>query len=82
MFMRKSALLERAYLRVGGGGSQRLRNRRKKVIKAVIGPSQPEQQEVVKAVLAPAHTNTLEALLNQPFTGTFHHLLDDNYFGG
>jgi len=28
---------------------------------------------VVKALLAPAHTNALEALLNQPFTGTFHH---------
>jgi hypothetical protein len=28
---------------------------------------------MVKAILTPAHTDTLEALLNQPFTGTFHH---------
>jgi hypothetical protein len=28
---------------------------------------------MVKAILTPAHTDTLEALLNQPLTGTFHH---------
>ena len=46
---------------------------RKEVIKAVIGPSQPEQEEMVKAVVTPAHANALKALLNQPFTGTFNH---------
>jgi hypothetical protein len=46
---------------------------RKEVIKAVIGPSQPEQEEMVKAVVTPAHANALKALLNQQFTGTFNH---------
>jgi putative transposase len=65
--------MNRAYLAFGGRVSRRCWHPRKKVIKAVIGPSQPEQKEMVKAILAPAHANALEALLNQPFTGTFHH---------
>jgi hypothetical protein len=28
---------------------------------------------MVKTIFSSAHANTLEALLNQPFTGTFHH---------
>ena len=30
-------------------------------------------KKMIKAVLAPTHTNTLKALLDEPFTCTFHH---------
>ena len=30
-------------------------------------------KKMIKAVLAPTHTNTLKALLDEPFTRTFHH---------
>ncbi|MGF1520059.1 MAG: hypothetical protein ACFCVB_19970 [Nodosilinea sp.] len=42
-------------------------------LKSYTSPSQLEQQEMVKAVFTPAHTNTIKPLLNEPFAGTFHH---------
>lgn len=63
----------RAYLAVGGGARGCPRNRGEEVIKAVIGPGQSEEEKMVEAILAPAHANALETLLNEPFTGAFHH---------
>jgi hypothetical protein len=45
----------------------------KKGIKALIDPGQAQQQEMIEALLTPAHPDPFEALLNQPLAGTFHH---------
>jgi hypothetical protein len=49
------------------------RDQRKQLIKALIGPSEPEHQQVIATVFTPAHADALKSLLNQPFTSTFNH---------
>ena len=34
-------------------------------------------EEIVKSVLAPAHANSLETLLDEPFAGTLHQATAD-----
>jgi hypothetical protein len=57
----------RAHLRLGGGHS-----RREKSIKTAVHPRQTQMKQMVEAVFTPAHTHTLESLLNQPLAGTFN----------
>src|SRR5712671_1261367 len=42
-------------------------------LKASVDPGEPEVHEVVETVLTPPHPDPFEALLDEPFTGTFNH---------
>jgi hypothetical protein len=54
----------RAYLGIRGGISPVGRHVRKEAIKTLINPSEPKDEEMIEAILTPAHTNALKALLN------------------
>ena len=58
---------EGAYLRVRGQGQA------EQGLKASVDPGESEVQEMVETILTPAHPDSLEPLLNKPFTGTFDH---------
>jgi hypothetical protein len=53
-----------AYLGIRGGISPVGRHVRKEAIKALIDPSEPKDEEMIEAILTPAHANALKALLN------------------
>ena len=57
----------RAYLLVGGGHYVW-----EEAIESLVNPRQSEMKQMIEPHFAPAHTHPFEALLNQPFTGTFH----------
>ena len=57
----------RAQLRVRGLGHT------EQSLKASVDPGEPEVHKVVETVLTPAHPDPFEALLDEPFTGTFNH---------
>ena len=40
------------------------------MVEAIVGPGEAEHEEVVEAVVAPAHADALEALLDKPLAGT------------
>ena len=63
--------LERAHLAVRGGGKG------EQSIKSSIDPVQAQVEQMVEAIFTPAHTDSLEALLNEPFTGAFHQAAAD-----
>jgi hypothetical protein len=39
-------------------------------IEAAIDPGEPQMQQMIEAILVPAHTNAFEALLDEPFART------------
>ncbi len=41
-------------------------------IESLVNPRQPEMEQMIEPRFTPAPTDPFEALLNQPFTGTFH----------
>ena len=41
-------------------------------IELLVNPRQSEMEQMIEPRFTPAHTYPFEALLNQPFTGTFH----------
>lgn len=45
---------------------------REMTIEIPIHPVQPQLQQMVEAILAPAHPGTFEALSNQPLTSTLN----------
>ena len=63
--------LRRAHLAVRGG------SKGKQIIESSIDPVQAQVEQMVEAIFTPAHTNSLETLLNEPFTGTFHQTAAD-----
>ena len=56
-----------AYLLVGGGYPIW-----EEAIESLVNPRQSEMKQMIEPRFTPAHTHPFEALLNQPFTGTFH----------
>ena len=56
-----------AYLLVGGGHPIW-----EEAIESLVDPRQSEMEQIIEPRFTPAHTHPFEALLNQPFTGTFH----------
>jgi hypothetical protein len=60
-----------AHLAVRGG------SKGKQIIESSIDPIQAQVEQMVEAIFTPAHTNSLETLLNEPFTGTFHQTAAD-----
>src|SRR5712691_11526399 len=64
-----SGLPIRAQLLVGGG----LKLYLQQGLEGAVDPDKSQVQQMVETVLTPAHTNPLEPLLNQPFTGAFDH---------
>jgi Putative restriction endonuclease len=58
---------DRAYLLVGGGHYVW-----EETIESLVNPRQSEIEQIIEPRFTPAHTHPFEALLNQPFTGTFH----------
>ena len=57
----------RAYLLVGGGHPIW-----EEAIESLVNPRQSEMEQMVEPRFTPAHPHPFEALLDQPFTGTFH----------
>jgi hypothetical protein len=55
-----------AHLKAGGGGKI------EQIIESSIDPGQPQAEEMIESILAPAHTNPLEALLDEPFAGALY----------
>jgi hypothetical protein len=55
------------YLLVGGGHPIW-----EEAIESLVNPRQSEMKQMIEPRFTPAHTYPFEALLNQPFTGTFH----------
>ncbi len=58
---------EWAYLLVGGEHPIW-----EEAIESLVNPRQSEMKQMIEPRFTPAHTHPFEALLNQPFTGTFH----------
>ena len=54
-----------AHLAVLGGGKG------EQIIESSVDPVQTQVKQVVEAIFTPAHTDPLEALLNEPFAGAF-----------
>jgi Clp amino terminal domain, pathogenicity island component len=61
------AALLGAYLLVGGEHPIW-----EEAIESLVNPRQSEMKQMIEPRFTPAHTHPFEALLNQPFTGTFH----------
>src|ERR687896_2655451 len=57
----------RAYLLVGGGHPIW-----EEAIESLVNPRQSEMEQMIEPRFTPAHPHPFEALLDQPFTGTFH----------
>jgi hypothetical protein len=55
-----------AYLLVGGGYPIW-----EEAIESLVNPRQSEMEQMIEPRFTPTHTHPFEALLNQPFTGTF-----------
>src|SRR2546430_4964537 len=55
-----------AYLLVGGGHPIW-----EEAIELLVNPRQSEMEQMIEPRFTPTHTHPFEALLNQPFTGTF-----------
>jgi len=56
---------QRAHLEVGGVLQL------KQIIKSPIDPIEPQVKQVVETFFTPTHTDTLESLLDEPFTSAF-----------